>query len=67
MEKIAKYINKNKNLIKKSFSVIFVIAFVIISAIEIRNINFEEYHSLFLSMSFINKIKIGRASCRERV
>lgn len=58
MEKIAKYINKNKNLIKKSFSVIFVIAFVIISAIEIRNINFEEYHSLFLSMSFINKIKV---------
>lgn len=58
MEKITNYIKKNINLIKKTFSVVFIMAFIIFAATELRNISFKEYHELFLSLSLMTRTKV---------
>lgn len=58
MEKTFKFLKKNLELIKKVFSIVFVIAFLIFTATEIRNINFKEYHRLFSSLPYLKKFSL---------
>ncbi|MBP2024948.1 bifunctional lysylphosphatidylglycerol flippase/synthetase MprF [Peptoniphilus stercorisuis] len=58
MEKTFKFLKKNSELIKKVLSIVFVIAFLIFTATEMRNINFKEYHRLFSSLPYLKKFAL---------